>query len=319
MISDLSKRITNMKELSVKNETVTIGSVSSSLISRFLSYQDIKENSKETYRKALKYFFEWIGEENIHKPTREDILAYKRFLETNRLSSLTLSNYLVAVRRFFEWCEGIKLYPNIAKNIKGARRSRHFRKEPLTVEQIRELLSHIDCSTIQGKRDYAMINLMLRTGLRTHEVIQANAGDIRQQAGETLLYIHGKNRDDKDEFVLLTQETLNPLYEYLQTRGKIEDKAPLFVSLSDRNQGKRLTTRTIRRIVKEHLRAIGLNNNKLTAHSLRHSFATNAILNGAPLMQVKEAMRHKNIETTTIYAHLLDRISNGAEKYVEFS
>lgn len=158
---------------------------------------------------------------------------------------------------------------------------------------------------------------MIRTGLRTHEVIKANIGDIRQQAGEALLYVHGKGRDSKDEFVLLTQETLKPLYEYFQERGRLDDADPLFASLSDRNNNQRLTTRSIRRIIKEHLRGIGIDSKKLTAHSLRHTFATIAIMNGAPLLQVKEAMRHKSIDTTTIYAHAIDRITNGAERYIK--
>ena len=259
-----------------------------------------------------------MSDQGLYNPVKEDILVYKRFLEAEGLSALTLSSYIVAVRKFFEWCDEIKLYPNIAKNVKGAKRSKQFRKEPLTTEQVQELLSLVNRGTLQGKRDYALLNLMIRTGLRTLEVIKANIGDIRQQGGEALLYVHGKGRDSKDEFVLLTQDTLKPLYEYLQARGRIDDPAPLFTSLSDRNKCQKLTTRSIRRIVKQHLKCIGLDSNKLTAHSLRHTFATIALLNGAPILQVKEAMRHKNIDTTTIYAHAIDRISNGAERYVRF-
>ena len=115
---------------------------------------------------------------------------------------------------------------------------------------------------------------MLRTGLRTIEIIRADIEDIRQQSGEAILWIHGKGRDSKNEFVLLTHEALKPIYEYLQARGRVKEPGPLFVSLSDRNRNKRLTTRSIRRIVKEHLRDICLDSDRLTAHSLRHTFAT---------------------------------------------
>ncbi len=117
---------------------------------------------------------------------------------------------------------------------------------------------------------------------------------------------------------MLTQAALKPLYEYLQVRGKVNDTDPLFVSLSDRNKNERLTTRSIRRIVKEHLRGIHLDSDRLTAHSLRHSFATIALSNGAPLLQVKEAMRHDSVETTMIYSHSLDRVTNGAERFINF-
>lgn len=249
---------------------------------------------------------------------RRDILAYKNFQQAQGLSCSTVSGYMVVVRKFFEYLEATFGYQNVAKGIKGAKRAKGFRKDPLTLEQIKELLDRINRATIQGVRDYAMLNLMLRTGLRTIEVIRADVGDIRQQSGEAVLWIHGKGRDAKDEFVLLTQDTLKPLYEYLQARGQAEDARPLFVSMSDRNKNQRLTTRSIRRIVKEHLRDIHLDSDRLTAHSLRHSFATIALLNGAPLLQVKEAMRHNSIETTMVYAHAMNRVSNGAERYVRF-
>ncbi len=288
------------------------------LTRRFLDAQDIKASSKETYRKGLRCFAQWIDREKIQNPAREDILAYKRYLGERAMSSLTTSSYMVAVRRFFEWCESIQLYPNIARNIKGAKKSMQFRKEPLTIAQVRELLGCVECSSVRGKRDFALINLLLRTGLRCHELVNIDIEDIRQQSGEALLYIHGKGRDSKDEFVLLTQEALKPLYIYLGTRVEPKGREPLFSSLSTRNRNQRLTTRSVRRIVKAYLKTIGINSGRITAHSLRHTFATVALMNGAPILQVKEAMRHKSIETTTIYAHAVDRISNGAERYVKF-
>ena len=287
------------------------------LSDRFMSAQDVKPSSKETYQKALKAFTGWLSNEGIHNPTREDILAYKGFLQAQGLSPLTVSSYMVVVRKFFEYLESTIGYQNVAKGIKGAARTKGFRKDPLTIEQIRELLDTIDRSNIQGLRDYALLNLMIRTGLRTIEVVRTDVSDIRQQSGEAVLWVHGKGRDSKDEFVLLTQDSLKPIHEYLAVRCNVSDNDPLFVSESDRNKNQRLTTRSIRRIVKERLRGIHLDNDRLTAHSLRHTFATLAILNGAPLIQVKEAMRHNSIETTMIYAHSLDRVTNGAELYVK--
>jgi len=114
----------------------------------------------------------------------------------------------------------LRLYPNIARGIKGAKKTRGFKKDPLTVAQVKELLRGIDRSTPQGKRDYALLNLFIRTGLRTIEAVRAEVGDIRQEGGEAVLWIQGKGRDTKDEFVLLTPETLRPINEYLQTRRR---------------------------------------------------------------------------------------------------
>ena len=287
------------------------------LIDSFLSSQQVKKNSKQTYKWGLRKFINWIEEKGIQNPTFEDILNYKALLESEGKSSLTVSNYLVAVRKFYEWAESKKLSLNIAKGIKGMKRSKGFRKDPLTVNQIKELLNSIDRSTEQGKRDYALLNLMIRTALRTIEIIRADIEDIRQESGEAVLWIQGKGRDSKDEFVLLTENTLNPINDYLSSRGKAEDKDPLFVSLSDRNKNKRLTTRSISRIVKEHLRNIGINSERLTAHSLRHTAITLSLLSGATLQEAQVLGRHSDINTTLVYAHNINRVANAPERKID--
>jgi len=287
------------------------------LIERFLSAQDIKPTSTQAYRRALRPFFRWLTQSGIRSPNREDILAYKRALEAQGRSAFTLSNYLVVVRRFFEWAEGMKLYPNIAKGVKGAKHPRGFKKDPLTVDQAKELLASLDRSTVLGKRDFALINLLLRTGLRTIEAVRADVGDIRQESGEAILWIQGKGRDAKDEFVLLTEKTLKPINEYVAERGKTEDSEPLFASLSDMNQGQRLTARSVSRIVKGYLRRIGLNSDRLTAHSLRHTAITLALKGGATIQEAQALGRHANINTTLIYAHNIDRLTQAPERKID--
>ena len=287
------------------------------LVDRFISSQDVGGNSRDTYRRTLKQFILWSTKYQIINPDRENILAYKEYLKGKKLSSLTLSSYLVAVRKFFQWTEGIKLYPNIAKGIKGARQTRNFKKDPLTIKQVKELLSSIDRSTLRGLRDFATINLLIRTGLRTIEVIRANVEDMRQESGEAVLWVWGKGRDSKDEFVLLTEYTLKPIKEYLNNRGINNNRDPLFTSLSDRNKGNRLTTRTISRIVKNNLRKIGLNDNRLTAHSLRHTAITLALKGGATIQEAQALGRHANINTTLIYSHNINRVAQAPERKID--
>ena len=170
---------------------------------------------------------------------------------------------------------------------------------------------------MQGKRDFAILNLLIRTGLRTIELIRANIEDIRQNSGEAVLWIHGKGRDNKDEFVILTNDALKPIYEYLQLRGKTTDSEALFTSLSDRNTNKRLTTRSISRIVKSSLIKIGLNSDKLTAHSLRHTAITLSLLAGASIQEAQALGRHANINTTMIYSHNINRVINAPEYKID--
>lgn len=289
------------------------------LILRFISALDLKETSKYTYQRELKPFSEWVVKNRVKQPIRDDILQYKAFLEKQGLSPLTISSYIVVVRRFFEWMESEKIYPNVARGVKGMKRNRGFRKDPLTLNQIQKLLHHMERDSFQGIRDFAIINLLIRTGLRTIELVRSNVGDIRQESGQSVLWVQGKGRDSKDEFVVLTDQTLLPIQEYLKKcRSKrLRENDPLFSSISDRNSGMRLTTRSISRIVKDNLRRIGIDNLRLTAHSLRHTAITLALQGGASLQEAQALGRHANINTTMIYAHNINRVSNAPEHKID--
>lgn len=290
----------------------------SELVDRFIIDQDISSGSRETYRRSLRQFMAWIEKStHTHALTREDILAYKRHLESTGLSALTVSGYLVVVRRFFEWAETLRLYPNIAKGIKGSKRAKGFRKDCLTVGQVRDLLDGMPSGNVQEKRDLALVNLLVRTGLRTIEVIRAELGDMRQEGGEAVLWIQGKGRDSKDELVLLTPDTLRPIKEYLAARGPVKEAEPLFASVSRRNRNHRMTTRSVRRIVKSSLGVAGLDSVRLTAHSLRHTAVTLALQAGATVQEAQTMARHASIDTTLIYAHNIQRIAQAPERKID--
>lgn len=286
------------------------------LLAEFLRAQDVRESSRDTYRKGLKRFLSWLRSRGVTSPTRETLLEYKDALRDAGLSPLSVSSYIVTVRKFFTWLEATRGLPNIAKGIKGARRTRGFRKDPLTLPQVKELLASIDRREILGLRDHALITLLTTTGLRTIEAIRADVEDIRQEGGEALLWIQGKGRDTKDEPAVLPAETLKPLYEYLTARGPAKKDAPLFTSLSNRNSGGRLNTRTLRRIIKDRLRAIGIDSERLTAHSLRHTAITLSLKGGATIQEAQALARHANINTTLIYSHNIDRIKQAPERLI---
>ena len=210
-------------------------------IASFLISLDIRQSSKSTYQRQLKEFFAWYTKGSLPEINREHLLRYKEYLKTEReLAAFTIGGYLTAVRRFFEWLEAQKMHPNVARGIKGPTRKRGFKKDALTVDQSKMILGSIKRGSLTGKRDFALINLMLRTGLRTIEVARALREDISRQGGETILFIHGKGRDSKDELVLLTEHTLGPIEEYLKARGSIKNEDPLFASHSTKNFGKKL-------------------------------------------------------------------------------
>ncbi|MGC2310580.1 MAG: tyrosine-type recombinase/integrase [Candidatus Babeliaceae bacterium] len=272
------------------------------LIQKFIANHDITPGSRKTYVSALRQFFWWFEQQNIENPTRETILAFKESLDLKGLRPFTRSAYLVAVRKFFEWAEGLKLYPNIAKGIKGAKRSvKNHHKDSLSLDQIKRLIQVIPRNTLQGVRDFALINLLIRTGLRLIEISRADIGDLQIENDEALLWVRGKGRDGKDDFVVLTEETLEPILFYMRQRKIKDQKEPLFASLSDRNYGKRITTFSLSRLIKGYLRRAGLNSRRLSAHSLRHTFGVLSIQSGASLYEVQLAMRHMAPTTTEVY------------------
>lgn len=290
------------------------------LVARFIEAQDVAPTSRATYTRVLRQFVLWLQEtgraSRMDSLVREDILDYKETLASSGKSSYTVSGYLVAVRRLFEWLEGQKVYPNIARGVKGAKKARGFRRDCLTVSQLREAMDGIDQTSQEGLRDFALFNLLVRTGLRTVEVSRATVGDLRQESGEAVLWVQGKGRDDKDDFVLLVEDTLKPLRAYLASRGSLSPEEPLFSSVSDKNRGEALCTRSISRIVKTALRSVGLDDGRLTAHSLRHTAVTLAIKGGATLQQAQAMARHTDPKTTMVYFHNLARVESGAERYI---
>jgi integrase/recombinase XerC/integrase/recombinase XerD len=314
-------RYTAQDEVTVSSQEVTLIPTLNieSLVDAFINSQDVKLSSKNLYRRTLKQYFNWIGTTNylLNEIARPQLLEYKDYLLSSGLSSLTVGSYITSVRKFYEWTEANKYYPNVAKGIKTPKRKQQFKKQPLLPAQATALLNFYQDKAL---RDYAIIGLLLRTGLRTIEVIRATVEDITFKGGQRVLLVQGKGRDEKDNFVLLTDKTYQPIAEYLATRGNISSSEPLFTSTSNNSKGDRLTTRTISYIAKEGLKAIGLDESSYTAHSLRHTTAVNILRAGGSLETAQFTLRHSNPATTQIYTATLNeerRLQNSGEALID--
>lgn len=287
------------------------------LLKEFLSDADLSHATKDTYRKALKVFFCWVEENlNSHFSSRE-VRLYRNSLMDSGLSPLSVSTYLTSLRSFFDFLVEKELVPyNPAARVKGAKRPRGHLRDSLVTHQVRRLLDVIDTSNPLGKRDFAMINLMVRCGLRSIEINRTNVGDLRAKEGEMVLYVQGKGRETKDEFVVVLKEAYGAITDYLAERGPVKDQDPLFCGTSNRSRG-RLSTRSIRGRVAHYMNLAGIKTNRVTTHSLRHTAATLAIAGGASILAVQEMMRHSSINTTRIYIHEMSRVRGGAEHFIQ--
>lgn len=306
-----------MGELSIHRTNYLIGQnlLTQDLFSRWIAFIDASPKTVEAYTKGIKYFGEYLSVCGIRQPTRETVIAYRDELKKNHKPT-TVQSYLEAVKLFFQWTEQERLYPNIAAHIKGAKLDSEYKRDYLTTKQVSKLLDAIDTSTLKGLRDYAVLSLMVTTGLRTISIVRTDIGDIRTAGDSVALYYQGKGHEEKADYVKIAEPVEEAIRKYLVVRGQTDSSAPLFSSISNRNSGGRMTTRSISRVAKNHLIEIDLKSDRLTAHSLRHTAATLNLLNGGTVEETKQLLGHANINTTLIYSHALERAKNDSENRI---
>jgi integrase/recombinase XerD len=306
-----------MNDIQVVHESgIRTQQITADLYARFVGFIDAKPRTVETYSKALRQLFSYFSLNGIKQPQREDIISFREELKSIGRKPTTIQNYITATRLFFQWTEQEEIYPNIAAHLKGARLDKEHKKDYLTSSQVKDVLDSIERNTEQGLRDYAILTLMVTGGLRTIEVIRADIGDMRNQGGSTVLYVQGKGRDEKGEYVKISSPVEKAIRAYLNARGAADPAEPMFTSLSNNSQGERLTTRSVSGIVKARLKGAGYNSSRLTAHSLRHTAVTLSLLAGKDLAEVQQFARHSNIATTMIYNHALDKAKNGCSEAI---
>lgn len=299
-----------------KINTVDKKEFSENLLQDFFKFLDVSDKTSATYRRALKQLFKFFSENNISNPTHDDIFNFKKNLETAGKKAATIGLYLAAARRFFTWTEQRGIYPNITIGIKAPKQERGHKKDFFGASQLQKILSGIDRTTLQGKRDYAILSLVSNCGLRTVEVARADIQDLRNLGDHTVLYICGKGRHDKTEFVHIEEPVAEAIRDYLNARGTVEDTAPLFAGTCNRNNGKRLSVRTISYICKNSMINAGFNSKRLTAHSLRHTAVTLALMAGMRTDDVQNFARHSSFSTTQVYSHAVSRLNSQCEHVV---
>jgi site-specific recombinase XerD len=278
--------------------------------------QELQADTATTYQRGVHKFFQWLRD---RPPTPNVIRAWKADLLQAHMKPSSVNVWLAGVRSFFDWLvEAGELPYNPCQSIKGASRkgkSRKHVRDALTDREVLRLLAQPNRSTYEGARDYAILCLMLYTATRGIELHRANVEDLQTQNGLLVLLVQGKGNNEKDDLVVLTHEAENAVRDWLAMRGT--ESGPLFKSNSNASRGQRLSRRAMRAIIKRYLEQAGIHGNK-TTHSLRHTAITNAIRNHAPLHRVKGMSRHASLDTLMIYFHEVDRLSDPAERYINY-
>lgn len=294
--------------------------VGAELFEKWIEYiGDRSPKTVETYTRAIRQFLAYLTLTGTRQPTRATVIAYKEELSESHKPT-TVQAYIMAVKLFFQWTASEGLYPNVADRVTGAKLDKSHKRDYLSEDEARRLLSTVDRSTVHGKRDYAILSCMLVGGLRTAEVVRANTEDLQRKNGGDILYVQGKGHEERTDYIKLPLPVKEAVAEYLEARGTAATdatgKEPLFASVAHRNGGERLTTKSISRLTKEALIAAGMNSDRLTAHSLRHTCAVLNLLNGGTLTETQTLLRHTSSDTTRIYTHQIERERNNSEARV---
>lgn len=298
-----------------QNAVIEAAGIDEALYLKWVNFIDAKPKTLTTYRGALRQFFSYMAENGIQYPQRDDIISFRDNLLQDHKPT-TVQNYLTAVKLFFQWTAQEGIYPNVAERVKGVKIDKGHKKDYLTSRQAGKLLHSIDRSTMVGKRDYAIICLMVTTGLRTVSIVRANVEDLSTAGDSVVLFHQGKGKDERSDYVKIAEPVEEAIRDYLNSRGEAAGSEPLFASSSNRNKGGRMTTRSVSRIAKGNLIEAGFKSDRLTAHSLRHTAATLNLLNGGTVEETQQLLGHSSINTTLIYSHALERAKNNSESRI---
>lgn len=286
----------------------------SELISDFIEHIEVErgrsQKTAENYYLYLQRLIEFAGDEPISTLNAELVRKWRLWLnryqtaDGGTLSTLTQSYHLIALRSFLAYCSkrDIKtLTPEKIELPKVRRKQVSF----LSTDEVTRLINAIKTDDAIGLRDRAIVELLFSSGLRVSELVNLNRDHINLARGE--FSVRGKGQKDRPVFV--SPEASEWLAEYLKTRR--DEAIPLFIRYSGNLEGDtrgeflRLTARSVQRIVSKYARVAGITKH-VSPHTMRHSFATDLLMNGADLRSVQSMLGHSNIATTQVYTHVTD-------------
>jgi site-specific recombinase XerD len=269
------------------------------------------QRTAESYHLYLQRLVEFAGDIEVHKITSELVRKWRLWLNRyqndagDSLSPLTQSYHLIALRSFLGYCSKRDintLTPEKVELPKTKRKQISF----LTQEETIRIMQAAGGNGALELRDKAILELLFSSGLRVSELCNLNRDHINLRRGEFM--VRGKGQKDRPVFI--SPEATECLAAYLATRT--DEAKPLFIRYSGAKTGDsdgesfRLTPRSVQRLVAHYAKLAGITK-KVSPHTLRHSFATDLLMNGADIRSVQSMLGHSNIATTQVYTHVTDR------------
>ncbi|MFZ1250368.1 MAG: site-specific tyrosine recombinase/integron integrase [Candidatus Microsaccharimonas sp.] len=266
--------------------------------------------TSENYEFYLNRFIEFAGDITPDQITSELVRKYRLWLnrlKTDRgedLATITQAYHLIALRGFLKYFSRRDI-PSLAPDKIELPKVHRKQVTFLHYDEVLRLLEHVDTNIESGLRDRAILELLFSSGLRVSELVNLNRDHINTKRREFM--VRGKGQKDRPVFI--SQGAADWVEKYLDERQ--DTLAPLFISYSKNVEAnksgdyRRLTARSIQRMVSRYARLAGITKH-VSPHTMRHSFATDLLMNGADLRSVQTMLGHSNIATTQIYTHVTD-------------
>lgn len=287
----------------------------SELILDYIEHLEVEggrsSKTAENYKLYLERFIEFTGDISVDKITSEIVRKYRLWLNRyknnndDELATITQSYHLIALRGFLGYLSRrdiTSLSPEKIELPKISRKQVTF----LHYDEITRMLDGIPLENEQGLRDRAIIELLFSSGLRVSELVNLNRDHVNTRRREFM--VRGKGQKDRPVFI--GEMAAQRVSDYLSAR--LDNLPPLFLSYSRNNISshsgdyRRLTTRSVQRIISKYARLAGITKH-VSPHTMRHSFATDLLMNGADLRSVQSMLGHSNISTTQVYTHVTDQ------------
>ncbi|MBI3258105.1 MAG: tyrosine-type recombinase/integrase [Ignavibacteriae bacterium] len=271
------------------------------------SYSDKSKETQGTYQRTLREFVTFFSADRQFQFRVKDVERYKKHLHTTKkMQDVSVAAYMTSLRRLCQYLvESGVIEKNPAKGIQGGRRPIAHARTFLTLNDIELLLNSIEEDTATGLRDKALILTMLGCACAELELTHAEVGDLKKVESLWILNVQGKGKSIKDEPVRVPKATYDALEKYLTNRGKdIPEDSPLFLSYSNRAQGKSMSIRGIRETISVRLKNSNVKRGrdlKLTPFSLRHTAGILMAELGATPEEIMKRMRIEWRPTAMLY------------------
>lgn len=263
----------------------------------YLKYElNYSSNTIKEYFLHLKTYKNYLDKHNIdyRKINKDEVIEFLKKLDSDNLSKRTISNILSSLRSFYNYLLDEHIVDtNIFKTISNPKLDKKL-PNFLSEEEMREILDNIDISDKLGKRNKLIIEILYATGIRLSELTNIKLKDI--DVKEKTIRIMGKG--SKERIVLFGKYALNAINDYLGYRNNDNEY------LIQNNKGNKITSRGVEKIIDKIALTSKVNNNNITPHTFRHTFATHLLNNGADIKSVQELLGHSSLNTTQIYTHI---------------